>query len=218
MDYAAYIFDLDGTLLDTLPDLVQLTNMVLENRSWPKRTQDEILSFVGNGGRVLLERAAPVETPAHELDDAFAEWRDLYPTYGHALTKPYDGIPEMLDQLKRSGAKLGVLSNKFDAAVRTVIAEHFPGVFDLARGECEEIPRKPDPTGLLHMLKQLGVTPAQVAFVGDSQTDIETARAAGTACIAVTWGYQQPSDADLIVNHPSQIIYNGSTSDRKDRS
>lgn len=212
MKYAAYIFDLDGTLLDTLSDLVRLTNMVLEHHGWPTRTREEILSFVGHGGRNLLERAAPDGTPASELDEAFAEWRDLYPTYGHALTKPYEGIPEMLESLKRDGAKLGVLSNKFDAATCSVIAEHFPGVFDIVRGERPDVPRKPDPTGLLDMLRELGVEPADVAYVGDSGSDVETARAAGTASIAVTWGYQRPEGADLTVSDPVEIIYNGSTS------
>ena len=205
MKYAAYIFDLDGTLLDTLPDLVRLTNMVLENRGWPVRTREEILSFVGHGGRNLLERAAPIGTPASELDAAFAEWRELYPEYGHALTKPYEGIPEMLARLKASGAKLGVLSNKFDAAVCSVIAEHFPGVFDVVRGEREGIPRKPDPTSLLGMLDELGVSPERTVYVGDSGSDVETARAAGTACTAVMWGYQQPTGADFTVTDPSLI-------------
>lgn len=218
MQYSAYIFDLDGTLLDTLPDLVRLTNMVLERRGWPARTRDEILSFVGHGGRNLLERAAPAGTSSDELDDAFVLWRELYPEFGHAQTRPYDGIPEMLDQLKRDGVKLGVLSNKFDAAVRDVIGQHFPGMFDVARGECAEIPRKPDPSGLLCTLRLLGVRPKDAAYVGDSQSDIETARAAGTASIAVTWGYQQPTGADLIVTKPSQIIYNVAPSNRKDRS
>ena len=206
MRFQAYIFDLDGTLLDTLPDLVRLTNMVLEQRCWPERTTAEILSFVGDGGRVLLERAAPAGTTAPELDAAFAQWRELYPTYGHALTKPYDGIPEMLERLKCNGVKLGVLSNKFDAAVRSVIGEHFPGTFDLARGECEGVPRKPDPTGLLNMLRDLGVAPADCAYIGDSQSDIETARAAGTFAIAVTWGYQQPTGADQTITHPIQLL------------
>ena len=206
MRFHAYIFDLDGTLLDTLPDLVRLTNMVLGQRGWPERTTAEILSFVGNGGRNLLERAAPAGTSAPELDAAFARWRELYPTYGHALTTPYDGIPEMLDCLKRDGAKLGVLSNKFDAAVRSVIGEHFPGVFDLVRGECEDVPRKPDPTGLLNMLRELDVDPADCAYIGDSQSDIETARAAGTFAIAVAWGYQQPTGADQTITHPSQLL------------
>lgn len=205
MEYRAYIFDLDGTLLDTLPDLVRLTNTVLEDFGWPARTRDEILSFVGHGGRNLLERAAPAGTPAPDLDDAFALWRELYPEYGHAFTKPYDGIVEMLDGLKLGGAKLGVLSNKFDAAVRSVIGEHFPGVFHLVRGECASVPRKPDPTGLLNMLNDLGVSPAEAAYVGDSASDIETARAAGTAAVAVTWGYQQPSGADFTITHPSDL-------------
>ena len=211
MRFAAYCFDLDGTLLDTLPDLVRLTNMVLADRGWPERSREEILSFVGNGGRILLGRAAPAGVAEWEIDDAFATWRELYPTYGHALTHPYEGIPEMLARLKECGAKLGVLSNKFDAATKSVIAEHFPGVFDLVRGECDEIPRKPDPTGLLYMLDHLGVRPDQAAYVGDSVSDIATAQAARTSSIAVTWGYQSASALkaaapDLLVEAPLQLI------------
>ena len=206
MRFQAYIFDLDATLLDTLPDLVRLTNMVLDEFRWPERTRDEILSFVGHGGRNLLERSAPEGTPGSTLDDAFARWRELYPAHGHAMTKPYDGIPEILEQLKGEGAKLGVLSNKFDAAVRDVIGEHFPGMFDIVRGECEEVPRKPDPTGLLNMLRAFGVAPECTAYVGDSQSDVETARAAGTFAVAVTWGYQQPTGADLVISQPAQLM------------
>ena len=211
MAYAAYIFDLDGTLLDTLPDLVRLTNMVLDQREWPQRTREEILSYVGDGGRVLLRRAAPAEAADGEVAAAFATWQELYPTYGHALTKPYDGIPEALGQLKRQGAKLGVLSNKFDAAVGEVIARHFPGVFDIARGECAEIPRKPDPRGLQHMLQQLGVQPGQVAYVGDSGTDMAVAQAAGTFPVGVSWGYRpvdelEAAGARRIVDMPAQLL------------
>ena len=210
MGYSAYIFDLDGTLLDTLPDLVRLTNMVLEERGWPRRTRDEILSFVGNGGRVLLERAAPQDATAAEIDAAFSLWRSLYPEFGHALTRPYEGISELLQDLKSQGARLGVLSNKFDAAVGQVIGKHFPGVFDVARGECEEIPRKPDPTGLLNLLDQLAVPCDEAVLVGDSTTDIATAHAAGVASIAVTWGYQPTSlleaaGPNRIVTRPAEI-------------
>ena len=205
MSYSAYIFDLDGTLLDTLPDLVRLTNMVLEERGWPTRTHDEILSFVGNGGRNLLGRAAPHDAPEGEVDEAFARWQELYPAYGHELTKPYEGIPETLARLKERGAKLGVLSNKFDAAARSVIEEHFPGLFDLVCGECVEIPRKPDPTGLKKMMENLGVAPAEVAYVGDSTTDVEVARRAGTSAIAVAWGYR--SAAELDAAGPDRFIF-----------
>ena len=205
MPFNAYIFDLDGTLLDTLPDLVRLTNMVLAECGWPERTRDEILGFVGGGGRVLLGRAAPAGTPEGQVDEAFARWRELYPTHGHALTKPYPGIPEVLAALKRRGAKLGVLTNKFDAAAQAVIAEHFPGAFDLVRGECAEIPRKPDPTGLRLMMRELGVPPERTAYIGDSATDIEVARAAGVAPIAVAWGYQRP-DAPTVISEPAELL------------
>ena len=205
MPFESYIFDLDGTLLDTLPDLVRLTNMVLAERGWPERTHDEVLGFVGGGGRVLLQRAAPEGTPEDQLDDAFARWRVLYPEFGHALTQPYPGIREALAQLTGRGAKLGVLSNKFDEAARKVVAAHFPGTFDLVRGECAEIPRKPDPTGLEFMMRSLGVPPARTAYIGDSATDVEVARAAGAVPVAVTWGYQLP-DAPTVVADPAELL------------
>ena len=211
MAYGAYIFDLDGTLLDTLPDLVRLTNMVLNEFGWPERTRDEILGFVGNGGRVLLGRAAPAGTPDEELDEAFTRWRALYPVYGHELTEPYKGIPEVLSRMKAAGAKLGVLSNKFDAAAQAVIAEQFPCVFHLVRGECEEIPRKPNPAGLRFMMGQLGVGPNDVLYVGDSATDVETAHRAGVACVAVSWGYQssgalRAAGATTIIDNPFDLL------------
>ena len=211
MAYDAYIFDLDGTLLNTLPDLARLTNMVLEERNWPQRTVEEVLSFVGHGGRYLLSRAIPAGTPDELLDEVFARWRELYPAYGHAMTKPYEGIPEVLDALKERGAKLAVLSNKFDAAVGQVIAEHFPGVFDIARGECEEIPRKPDPAGLRMVMRQLGVAPERVAYVGDSVTDVRTALNAGVFCVTVTWGYGETSalkaeGAQVLIDNPSALL------------
>ena len=203
MAYDAYIFDLDGTLLNTLPDLARLTNMVLEERNWPQRTVEEVLSFVGHGGRYLLSRAIPAGTPDELLDEVFARWRELYPAYGHAMTKPYEGIPEVLDALKERGAKLAVLSNKFDAAVGQVIAEHFPGVFDIARGECEEIPRKPDPAGLRMVMRQLGVAPERVAYVGDSVTDVRTALNAGLDCVGVLWGFR---DRQLLLDTGAKYI------------
>lgn len=210
MTYAAYIFDLDGTLLNTLPDLVRLTNMVLEKCGWPQRTQDEILSYVGNGGYMLLKRAAPDQASEAEIEAAFAEWQRLYPTHGHAFTKPYDGIPEVLAQLKAQGAKLGVLSNKFDEAAQEVIVRHFPDVFDVVRGECAEIPRKPDPRGLQHMMNQLEVLPQQVAYVGDSGTDMKVAVAAGAFPVGVSWGYRPVAElkeagAAVVIDSPQGL-------------
>lgn len=211
MTIKAYIFDLDGTLLNTLPDLVELTNSVLESRGWPLHTQGEILSYVGDGGRVLLRRAAPANTPQSEIDEAFEYWRELYPTKGHAMTVPYDGIGEALTRLKAQGVKLGVLSNKFDAAVKAVIEEKLPGLFDVAYGECAEIPRKPDPRGLRFLLTQLDVSPDDTVYVGDSGTDMAVAIAVGTLPVGVAWGYRSVDElvkagAARVIHHPSELL------------
>lgn len=194
MDFDAYIFDLDGTLLDTLPDLTALTNAVLAEHGMPQHTQDEVNSYVGSGARMLIKRAAPAGTPDETIDSLMARWKELYPTHGHKYTRPYEGIPELLSQLKGGGAKLGVLSNKFDAATCAVIGAHFPGVFDLVRGESPDTPRKPDPTGLLVMMADLGVEPHRCAYVGDSGSDMKVALRAGATPIGVTWGYRDAEE------------------------
>ena len=211
MTYSAYIFDLDGTLLDTLPDLVRLTNMVLERYGWPQRTSDEILGFVGDGGRVLLRRAVPPHATEEEIDSAFELWRELYPVRGHEFTKPYSGIPEVLEELKNRGAKLGVLSNKFDAAAQEVIADNLPNTFDLVRGEAPDVPRKPDPRGLQRMIDQLGVKPAEVAYVGDSGTDMKVASSVGAFPVGVSWGYRpvtelEDAGAKAVIDTPSALL------------
>lgn len=211
MNFKAYIFDLDGTLLDTLADLVNLTNVVLEQNGWPLRTSEEILSYIGDGGFMLFKRAAPADVSEDQLKAAFQEWGSLYTTLGHAQTKPYPGIPEALTRLKQDGAKLGVLSNKIDFAVKEVIGKHFPGVFDIARGECDEIPRKPNPQGLLYELEQLGVKPAEAAYVGDAATDMEVARLAHVFSVGVSWGYEPVDDllsagAQVIISQPHELL------------
>ena len=211
MKFDAFIFDLDGTLLDTLPDLVNLTNMVLREWGMPARTTEEINSFVGSGARVLLKRAASEGTPDETIDEILARWKQLYPEHGHKYTKPYPGMPETLEQLKARGAKLGVLSNKFDAAVRDVIGSQFPGVFDMARGECEQIPRKPDPTGLLWMMERLGARPESTVYVGDSGGDMAVASAAGAYPVGVTWGYRSAevlveSVAQRLIDSPAELL------------
>ena len=209
-DFKAFVFDLDGTLLDTLPDLVVLTNEIMTRCGCPTHTRDEVLSYVGNGATALFQRALPTDAPEALLDQALKLWHDLYDVYGHAQTAPYPSMPETLAQLKARGLRLGVLSNKFDAAARSVVEEHFPGVFDLVRGEGPDVPRKPNPKGLLDMLRDLDVAPEQTAFVGDSLPDMQTAVAAGAFPIGATWGYQSikalmDGGAAVLVDTPSEL-------------
>lgn len=184
-----FIFDLDGTLLDTLPDLVAVTQTTLANLGYPSRTPEQILSYVGNGQRALIMQAIPAGSSEAQVDEAVAEWKRVHGEIGISLTVPYPGIAETLQQLKSRGCKLGVLSNKFNAGVQQIIPQFFPDVFDLMYGECEGIPRKPDPTGLLRCLRELGSSAQNCAYVGDSAGDMKVANAAGCLPIGVNWGY-----------------------------
>ena len=210
MEYEAYIFDLDGTLLDTLDDLTFLTNKVLEENDMPTHTREEVNSYVGNGARMLLKRAAPAETPDELIDPMLARWKALYPELGHKFTKPYPDMEQALADLKSQGAKLGVLSNKFHEATVSVIAQHFPGVFDIVRGESPDTPRKPDPTGLKRMMADLSVHPERTAYVGDSGSDMTVALNAGAVPIGVTWGYRSAAELEQkgafrLLNRPLEL-------------
>lgn len=209
--FETFIFDLDGTILNTLPDLVQLTNRALADVGYPARTEEEILGFVGNGIRSLISQAIPEGLDSAHADEAVQRWRDLYPEYGTTLTVPYDGILEVLSQLKAHGKKLAVLSNKFDGGVQSLIPEFFPGVFDAAHGECAEFIRKPDPRGLLKTIEEVGGAIETTVYVGDSGGDMLTAHNAGVFAIGVTWGYRpaedlQAHDADAIISNPEALL------------
>ena len=210
MQRDCFIFDLDGTVLDTLPDLVVLTNTVLEEFGMPAHTTDEILSYVGNGACALMYQAVPADTPSETTEQALARWKQLYPELGHAKTQPYEGVVALLDDLRAQGIALGVLSNKFDAAVKDVIEHHFPGVFEAVHGESEGYPRKPDPTGLLATIAELGSQPDRCVYVGDSPGDMIVAHNAGAFALAVDWGYRSVADLqtagyDALVSHPREI-------------
>ena len=206
-----FVFDLDGTLLNTLPDLVALTNAVLRECGFPERTTDEILGFVGNGVKALMYQAVPADADEAAVEAAMGRWKELYPQYGHKLTKAYAGIPETVAELKRRGARLGVLSNKFDAGVQDVIGTYLPGLFAVAHGESADIPRKPDPAGLLRTIAELESVPERTAYVGDSTGDVAVARNAGTLAVAVSWGYHaaerlREASADLVIDDPRMLV------------
>lgn len=211
LPFATYIFDLDGTLLDTLPDLVVNTNTALSQHGFPARTESDIHWFIGDGLKALITRCVPPGTSDDMIEQVLSTWKELYPTVGVALAKPYDGIPELLIALQRSGAKLGVLSNKFEAGVVGLIEDHFPGVFTVVHGEGPSIPRKPDPTGLLTTIDELGAEHGTTVYIGDSPTDVRVAISAGITSIAVAWGYHPAEElrdtaALAVVTDPIQII------------
>ena len=209
--YDAFIFDIDGTLLDTLPDLTAVTNTVLASYSFPQHPASEILHFVGKGGRRLIEKAVPAGTSPDVVDEAFKRWQGVHEEMGIRLTKEYDGITEALAALKEQGIKLAALSNKFDGGVQEIVPHFFPGLFEVQHGECDRIPRKPDPTGLLLTMEELGVTPERTVYVGDSKGDMVVAHAAGTYALGVSWGYQskeelQAGKADRIIDAPASLL------------
>lgn len=205
------VFDLDGTLLDTLPDLVVLTNAALNEQGFPSRTTDEIHSFVGNGARALMYQAVPEDATVQQAEAAMSRWMELYPIIGNKLTKPYPHMEETLAELAQRGVRLGVLSNKFDQGVHDVIDAYLPNLFSVKHGECVDIPRKPDPTGLLRSIDELGSTPSRTAYVGDSPVDVAVSRNAGTFAIGVAWGYHhadalRAAGADIIIEDARDLL------------
>lgn len=209
--FDAFVFDLDGTLLNTLPDLVSLTNATLAEFGYPQHSTEQIRSFVGNGARALMYQAVPKGASEEDIDRAMARWKELYPQFGYGQTKPYEGMPQTLAELKRRGKRLGALSNKFDEAARQVVAGFLPDTFDIVHGECPEYPRKPNPAGLLKMLKVLGVDPSRCAYIGDSGGDMTTAVNAQVFGIGVSWGYQsvrtlKDNGARAIIDEPRQLL------------
>lgn len=209
--FDTFVFDLDGTLLDTLPDLVVLTNQVLRELDWPERTEDEILSYVGNGVRALMYQAVPDGTTPEDAERAMDRWKELFPIYPNDLTHPYPGIVELLTELRARGCKIGVVSNKFEPGVHQIVEKCLPALIDQAHGETADIPRKPDPTGILRTLDELGSTPERAVFVGDSPGDITAGHNAGTYTVAVEWGYHAAEDfadvhPDMLAAEPADLL------------
>lgn len=205
------VFDLDGTLLDTLPDLVVLTNAALNEQGFPSRTTDEIHSFVGNGARALMYQAVPADATPEQAEAAMRRWMELYPVVGNKLTKPYPHMEETLAELSRRGVGLGVLSNKFDQGVHDVIDAYLPNLFAVQYGERADIPRKPNPTGLLRSIAELGSVPDRTAYVGDSPGDVAVSRNAGTFAVGVAWGYHhadalREAGADLVIEDARELL------------
>ena len=211
MKYQVIIFDMDGTLLNTLDDLYNAVNYVLLKFGYPLRTREEVRSFVGNGVQRLVDFAIPNGQNNPHREEIFADFKQYYNIHGREKTQPYPGITELLQELKSRGYQLGVVSNKYDAAVKTLSEIYFPGVFATVVGEREGVRRKPAPDSVFAVLNELRADASGVLYVGDSEVDIRTAENAGVACISVAWGFRdrdllEREGAKQIIDDPSELL------------
>ena len=203
MTYQTAVFDLDGTLLDTLEDLYLATNMALERHSLPPRTRDEVRMFVGNGVEMLILRAVPDDTDEDTVLWVLADFKRIYSSICEDHTKPYDGILDMLTALRERGVRIAVVSNKFDAATKKLCAKYFGELVEVAIGERAGVRKKPAPDTVLEALRELGVTADHAVYIGDSDVDIRTAENCGMPCISVTWGLR---DEDFLIENGAKTL------------
>ncbi len=197
------IFDLDGTLLDTLEDLYLAVNAALARHSLPLRTRDEVRMFVGNGVEMLIRRAVPTGTDEETTRAVLGDFKAIYATICEEHTGPYDGILPLLTALREEGVRIAVVSNKFDAATKRLCARYFGDLVEVAIGEREGVRKKPAPDTVFEALRELGVTADEAVYIGDSDVDIETARNCGMPCISVTWGLR---DEDFLTEHGAESL------------
>lgn len=211
MSYQTAVFDLDGTLLDTLEDLCLATNAALERHSLPRRSRDEVRLFVGNGVEMLIRRAVPAGTDEETILAVLADFKTTYAAICEDHTRPYDGILDMLAALRERRIRVAVVSNKFDAATKKLCEKYFGDLVEVAIGERAGVRKKPAPDTVYEALKELGVTAEGAVYIGDSDVDIQTARNCGMPCISVTWGLRDEeflmgNRAKALVDNPEKLL------------
>lgn len=211
MPVHALIFDLDGTLADSLTDIASAMNAALRHHGLPEHSRDAYRYMVGEGVNLLVKRALG-EAPGVLVPDLLETYHAMYHEQAHAMTWPYPGIDELLKTLAKKKVPMGVLSNKKDALTRALVAQRFGSIsFKVVRGEQDGVPRKPDPTSALEMALALNVVPAQIGFVGDTAIDMKVARAAGMKAIGVLWGFRgreelEGAGAHHLLAHPDDLL------------
>lgn len=211
MRYQAAIFDMDGTILNTLEDLADSVNHTLREFVMPERSLLEIRTFVGNGIRRLLEQAVPAGSSAELVDRVLASFVAYYRSHCAIKTRPYEGIADTIAKLREMGVLTAVVSNKVDAAVHDLNEAYFPGLFDAAMGEKPGISRKPAPDSVFAVLEELGVEAKDAVYIGDSEVDYMTAQNAGMDVIMVDWGFRgeqflRELGAETIVKKPTDLL------------
>ena len=214
MNYKAAVFDLDGTLVNSLDDLADSANATLRAHSFPMHEVEAYRYFVGDGTRKLMERILPQEYAADTTFVAqfMSKYKDRYARNLLQKTKPYDGIMEMLEELRRRGIPMAVCTNKHQSAAEMIVKTLFPhGIFQEIIGDQEGLPRKPDPQKVLRIMRNFGVTGEQTAYFGDTDVDMDTARNAGTFAVGVLWGFRPKEEliahgADLLLSHPMELF------------
>lgn len=206
----AVIFDLDGTLADTLGGITHFVNRTMAALGLSSLSEKQVKVFVGNGAKVLIERSLSHLGASNLFDSAFSLYNQLYDAHPHHALRAYEGIPQMLDDLKAAGIRTAVLSNKPHTTAAPVCEHLFPHQLDAVLGNKEGLPHKPDTAGVKMILKQLGVAPEECMYVGDTDVDMLTGKAGGMLTVGVLWGFREKEEllqngADAIVEHPRQI-------------
>lgn len=205
------IFDLDGTLLNTLEDLTDGVNHTLRQWGFQERSMQEIRRALGNGARRLIELSLPEEVSASELEQVLKDYETYYQAHCHIKTRAYDGIPKLLEELKGRQVKTAIISNKGDGAVGELNRQYFSEYISTAQGVREGIRRKPSPDAVLEALKKLGSSPKDAVYVGDTEVDYETAKNAGMDCVLVSWGFRDREQLellqpDLLIDAPVELL------------
>lgn len=205
------VFDLDGTILNTIEDMKDAGNWVCRKNGWPEFTVEQYKMMVGHGIPNLVEKLSPKECRSPLLMmNTLSQFSGYYGKHNLDRTRPYDGIPELLQTLKAHGVRLAVYSNKADEFSQEIVKHFFEGIFDEIRGKLPNIPVKPDPTGVCLLLDQMNADKRSTAFIGDSNVDIMTGRNAGVTACGVTWGFRdrpelEKAGADVIVESPMEL-------------
>ncbi len=211
MKYTLAIFDMDGTILNTLDDLKDSLNVTLKALGYPERTLAEVRSFVGNGIGKLIERAVPAGLSIREKEKVLEMFTEYYGEHSQDKTRPYDGIVEAIAAIRQCGIKTAVVSNKINFAVKDLVKKFFDGLFDYSLGETPGLNRKPHPDMVNKVLQDLNIDKKDAVYIGDSDVDIMTAKNSSLPIIAVSWGFRdrdfiKEKGAEIIVDDPCELV------------